>query len=228
MEKISEWALKLLPEYASFLIRFASAPIAAMRPFSGKNAVEPVLFSFVLVSMVVGWVIGYVSFVLILDTAQQARAIEVLALAYGRFKPIAERWYVPLIALPLLLLCLGIVLHTLAYGYHRSLNVRGPEDNDFRLGGSLWDTINAVLGFSALYVPAHVAFGAVSTWSYFQSQPAQELLLFWVDVGTNVVMLFVYLPAALAGTHPNTSFRQAALASSVAVGGLLFVVSMLT
>jgi hypothetical protein len=178
--------------------------------------------------MVVSYVIGVFSFALLVDPMNRSRVTEVLTMAYGRFTPIIERWYVAPIALLLLLVALGVLLHALAYGYHRSLNIRGPADNDFRLGGSIWDTVNAVLGFSALYLPVYVAITAVSTWLYFMSSSADSLLFLVVSGGAVVGPLFIYLPAALAGTHPETSFGQAILACSVALGGILLVIGAAT
>jgi hypothetical protein len=224
MDKLAESTLKLAPEYISFLVKFAAAPVTAMRSYSGKNTIEPNLVGFVLASIVLSWAIGYISFVLLLDSQEQAHAVEVLSTVFKQYKPAIERWWIIPITLPVAIVGFGIVLHVLAYGFHRSLNLRGPEDTDFRLGGSLWDTINAALGFSSLYLVVYATLTAVGTWSMFRSaSPAPS----WVDFvpGGVVVGAFLYLPAALAGTHPSTSFSQATLACAVALGGILVVLA---
>jgi len=226
MDKLAEAALKVLPEYMSFLLRFVSAPRTTMRQYSGKARIEPELVVFVVVSVVVSWVIRQICLAILLDPEQQDHASEILAIVYSRFRPVTSNPFIIPLALLLLVLLLGALLHAIAALYHRSLNLRGPEDNDFRLGGSIWDTLNGAFGFAVLYVPSIVGLTSITTFLYFRPEDRLDLTMFWLDVGASVGLLG-YLPVALSGSHPNTSIGQASLATAVGLGGLLMMLRSL-
>ena len=211
MEQLLKDALNLLPEYLTFLISFVARPAAEMRRYASQDKIDKKLVAFLGVALALSWVIVFVASNFI-PHEYRGFSLDVLRRAFpGVVHLISKPKLIPLLAVVSITFLLA-ALHLIMATWNWLLNL-GPEpDRDFSLGGSVWDTINAGLGFAALFVPLLAAYGAVTTVLMFIPN-AKDVAIGLVGLVVLLASVFYYLPGALSGTHRATSFRQAFFAT---------------
>ena len=206
------------------MVAFGSRPTATMRSFSGRTSIEGVLVLFVGMSLALSHLIMLAGF-----SALDKPSQRIVSTALGLFTRMPHApWSTGLLFIASLVI-LSAMFHLIAFGYDRLLNLtersrQAAGASDFRLGGSVWATLNAVLSFATLYLPLVAIIETAGTVSYFHLPFEDQRTLFWLSTTAMVGALFWYLPAALAGTH-RTSFRQALSATALAAGLILGAIS---
>jgi hypothetical protein len=202
-------------EYLSFLIVFATKPRDALHPYAGKTMIDPKLFSF----SIFGVSLCYP----ILLTARAFGVAEDKSVIVGIVGAI-PLWVLPFVAV-LLIIVAAIVFHIVAtvlvplWMEYRLRSTGAPMSP--HLGGTLWDSLNAALGFSSFYLPLMFVGYAVIIVAHSHADAGTSWILFLGVIALISVSFFCYFPAALAATHPNTTFLQAGRAL---VGALTLVV----
>jgi hypothetical protein len=111
-------------------------------------------------------------------------------------------------------LILGVATHVLGKLYarlSRAFERTAPGPWDPRLGGSLEDSVNAALGFAAVFLPVTTAVLCVA---------ARLPQTNWIVAAASIFLvgfIVVYFPLSLASVHPGTGYRQASMATAGAV-----------
>ncbi len=196
---------KSIAEYFTFVLSFATKPRDTLRPYAGKTEIDARLLLFACGSVVLSY------------------AILLLAKAMGAADDSSEivrvigslDWKIVPLLLALLVVLVSVLFHLVAKVApliaERKLKSTGADPHQPHLGGTCWDTINAALGFSAFYLP--VGIGVYACLTLFVADPDRDRTLVVVVFTFASLSLSAgilgYFPAALAGTHPNTSYVQA-------------------
>jgi hypothetical protein len=205
-KSIKSW-LDIAPHYIGFFLAFLKSPATALQNVKGASKISSDLVSI----MIGGIALSYFIVLAIKSPALEADQGTVLTLLRK-----IDRNAMPFVAL-LTVVLVAVLGHLIAKGVARVIRIRALGPSDFTgpdLGGTVEDSVNAALGFAAIFIP--IAVGTIAFASFSSN--------FWLPVacglGLSVMALF-YLPLALSATHPNTSFVQSFLALGIAVGGIL-------
>jgi hypothetical protein len=215
MSELLKTALKSLPDYLTFLVAFVSSPRATMRKYSRKEGIDGTLVTHVILGLLLSW--GIVRILpYLLPHNHREFALEVLTKVFPDFSRIwsTDREMIPLV-MGAILIIVVVLFAGVAHGVSRLWALIG--DADSALGGTLWDTVNAGLGFVAFFLPLQALLFTADVTVHYAAlfgdiSIRTEFILFWLGVLLESASTMLYLPAALSGTHPYTSFKQAGLA----------------
>jgi hypothetical protein len=109
---------------------------------------------------------------------------------------------------------LAVATHILGKLYAKfstAFNRKAPGPWEPQLGGTLENSVNAALGFAAVFLPVTTATLCMIAWL------PQNIWSIVIPVIFLIGFIIVYFPLALACTHPDTGFRQAWLAMAGAM-----------
>ena len=107
-------------------------------------------------------------------------------------------------------LVLAVVSHLCGklYAILSRLGAKAPVGKwDPKLGGSVEDSVNAALGFAAVYLPLAAGVICASSWLSEDSRIGAAVSGLFLGV-----FFLIYFPWSLSSTHRNTGFGQALLA----------------
>jgi hypothetical protein len=91
------------------------------------------------------------------------------------------------------------------------------------LGGTVEDSVNAMLGFAALYIPFATALFLAAMW-FMPVTPGGRMPVPALGCVLGMIgSLSLYLPLALAAVHPKTNVVQAWMAFAIAYAIPIFV-----
>ena len=208
-KEVNSW-LDIAPAYLNFAIRFLRRTRTAFAKCAKAGEVSTDLTSILLGGVALSYLIALV--------AAPARLKEDPSLLVQRL-PTVEYHLLPLIGL-FAALVLAIMTHLfgkLFIQFSAAFDHRKPGRWDPRLGGTLEDSINAALGFAAVFLPTATTVLCIMNWL-----PVR----FWIPGVTGIVLagfIIVYFPLSLSSTHPATGYIQSFLAFGGAVVSFLMV-----
>jgi len=211
-KSIKSW-LDIAPHYIGFFLAFLKSPATALRDVKGAAKISSDLVSI----MLGGIALSY--FIILAFQSPALKADE--GTVVGVLRSI-DRNTMPFVAL-LTVVLVAVLGHLIAKAVARVLRMPGFRQSDLLgpdLGGTVEDSVNAALGFAAVFIPISVGTIDLALFS-----PNLWVMLSWALAMW--VMILIYLPLALSATHPNTSFVQSALAVGVAVCGTMYIVDHL-
>lgn len=200
---ISSW-LDIAPAYLNFAIRFLRRTRTAFAEHAKAGKVSPDLTSILVGGIALSYLIAIVAAP---PQLKQDRSSLVQWLGH------LDYYLLPLMGL-FAALVLGVTTHLLGKlyaGFSRAFDRTAPGPWDPRLGGTLEDSVNAALGFAAVFLPVATAALCIA---------ARLPQTTWISAATSILLVaFVvaYFPLSLASTHPDTGYRQALMATSGAV-----------
>jgi hypothetical protein len=208
-EPIKTW-LDIAPAYLSFCLAFVRSPKRAFSKVVGSASISSDLTTVLLAGVALSY--------LILATTSSS--------ALKNDPGVVARWLrgLELQALPVVAVIVTFVLGTLShvtgklferlsrFGQQASAGALEPK-----LDGAIEDSVNAALGFAAVFLP--VASGVLSAVSWL---PAKNVVGTAVGSLGLVLFLFVYFPWSLSSTHRKTTFANA----FVAFAGGVFLISL--
>jgi hypothetical protein len=209
-KSIKSW-LDIAPHYIGFFLAFLKSPSTALLSVKGSSKIS---------SDLVATLIGGIALSYFIVLAVQS---PVLAADPGTVVGLlrkVDRNSMPFIALILIVL-VAVIGHIIAKIVAMILRSPVPDSNSLPgpdLGGTVEDSVNAALGFAAVFIPIGAGTISLATWSSSFWLPAVA------GLGLGVLAL-IYLSRALSATHPNTSVVQAFLAVSVAVSAVTAALS---
>ena len=202
-KSVTSW-LQIAPAYLNFAIRFLRRTRTAFAEQAKAGKVSEDLTSILLGGVALSYLIAIVAAPVKL---KQDPSALVQWLGY-------QEYYLLPIAGLFAALILGVATHWLGKlyaGLSTAFDRNAPGPWEPRLGGTLEDSLNAALGFSAVFLPVATTVLCISAWlpptSWISAAPSIFLIGFIV----------VYFPLSLACTHPDTGYRQAIIATGGAV-----------
>jgi hypothetical protein len=208
---VKSW-LDIAPAYMNFMLKFVRDPRQAFSKVAGSADVSSDLTSILLG----GVALSYLIVVLGGSPGLKQDPGRVAGLLRG-----LDYQVLPILAV-FVTLALAVMSHV-SGKFYAALSRRGRTATagrwDPKLAGSIEDSVNAGLGFAAVYVPLAAAVICVSSWLPTHSSMGASvggLLL--------AVFLVIYFPWSLSSTHRNTRFGQAFLAFG---GGIVLVLVVL-
>jgi hypothetical protein len=202
---VNSW-LDIAPAYLNFVISFLRRTRTAFAKYAKAGEVSGDLTSILLGGIALSYLISIVA-----APAQLKQDPSLLVQWLGT----VEYHLLPLIGL-FAALVLAITTHLLGKLFARLLTAVDRATSgrwDPRLGGTLEDSVNAALGFAAVFLPTATAALCIINWL----PPTQ-----WIAGVTGIALagfIIVYFPLSLASTHRDTGFAQAFLA----MGGGIFL-----
>lgn len=213
--------LEKFVEYLNFLIDFATNPVKTLQPYEGLGEIDLQLVIFVVIGTMVAVVITY--------TARKSNVMPDKDDVKELFGPIGSRLffcnldfkYIPFVSL-LLIFVVSVILHGAAKIGMAFWQIFLHTQHGY-LGGSIYDSINALFAFAAFFIPLYV------TIIWISGMLLKQYRKFALDISLVFsILIFVILNAyflsALSATHPNTSFWQALNAVySPIIPGLLLI-----
>jgi len=194
---VNSW-LDIAPAYLNFAIRFLRRPSEAFGDAAHSGTVSRDLTSILGGGVALSYLIAFA-----MAPAQLREDPSWLI----RWLTGVDYYAMPLLGLVAAVM-LGIAVHwlgTLYAALSRAFASKAPGPWDPHLGGRLEDSVNAALGFAAIFLPLASAVLSVAAWVRVTWFSALLGLLMGVFV-------FVYFSLALAATHPDTGCRQAVMA----------------
>jgi hypothetical protein len=205
---VNGW-LDIAPAYLNFLLAFVRNPRRAFAAVSEAGKVSSDLTSILFGGVALSYLV-----VLLTNSPQLDQDNGVIAsFLRGR-----DYQMFPLLGVFGAVL-LGLVCHLAGkfFVVLSKLGKKGPSGTwDPKLGGSVEDSVNASLGFAAVFVPLTSGMiCAVSLFPRFNPGVAGVLL---------ALFAIVYFPWSLSATHQHTGVRQAYMAIS---GGVVLLVLIL-
>ncbi len=216
-EKTVKTWLDIAPAYIDFLLKFIRNPSRAFARVSGSSEISSDLTSVLL---------GGVALSYLLVIAGGSPELKNDPGSIATFLRTTDYQLLPIFGLAVIIAC-GVASHVLAklfmafFTALTTITRNTPNGrSDPKLGGSIEDSVNATLGFSAVFLP--LATGTISALSWLPKDHWIEPVLAGMLI---IVFLFVYFPLALSATHPQTTWPQAALAIG---GGVTLVEGLLS
>jgi len=208
-EKAIKTWLDIAPAYISFFLKFVRDPRRAFAKVKGSSEISPDLTSILLGGIALSYLIVIVggSPDLKQDPGTIARSLRELDY---RLLPVLGFFVI---------FASGVLGHALGRLFTVLVTIGRKTRagrSDPKLGGSIEDSVNATLGFSAVYLPL-----AVAVIAGVSRVPKDHVIEFGFAVVTLVVFPLIYFPWALSSTHRETTWLQAALAVG---GGIVLVV----
>ena len=205
---IKSW-LDIAPAYISFILKFIRDPRRAFAKVKGSSEISPDLTSILLGGIALSYLIVIVGGPpdLKQDPGTIAKLLRDL-----------DYQLLPVLGLFVIFAC-GVVGHALGrlYAVLVTIGKKTPAGKlDPKLGGSIEDSVNATLGFSAVYIPL-----AVAAITGVSRVPKDHVIEFGFAVVALMVFPLIYFPWALSSTHRQTTWLQAALAVG---GGIVLAV----
>jgi len=201
---VNSW-LDIAPEYLNFLLRFLWNPRHAFASVSGTSKVSSDLTSILL---------GGVAFSYLIVVAAASPELKADPSKIAKLLRHLDYRLLPVLTM-IATVAIAVVSHLLGrlFSIVSRLSRRAPSGRwDPKLGGGVEDSVNAALGFAAVYIPlVAVALCGVS-WL-----PGDKAVSAAVVGALLSVFAVVYFPWALSSTHPDTGFFQAFIAFSGAV-----------
>ena len=210
-KEVKDW-LDIAPAYLNFAIRFLRRTRTAFENSAKTGEVSRDLTSILLGGIALSYLIALVAAPARLEQ-DPSRLVQWLSKV--------EYHLLPLIGL-FVALVLAITTHMLGKLFAQLPTGVGrtkPSRWDPRLGGTLEDSVNAALGFSAVFSPFATTALCVMNWLP---------VLLWIPGVTGIILavfIIAYFPLSLSSTHPDTGYFQAALALGGAVLILFLLVS---
>lgn len=201
---IKTW-LDIAPEYLNFMLRFLRNPRHAFAGVSGTAKVSSDLTSILLGGVAF-------SYLIVMATASPdlkadpSKIVELLRQLDYRLLPVLTM--MATVAIAVVSHLLGKLLSIVSRLSWRASSNRW----DPKLGGGVEDSVNAALGFAAVYIPLVAAALCGVSWV-----PGDKTVSAGVVGALLSVFAVVYFPWALSSTHPDTGFLHAFLAFSGAV-----------
>jgi hypothetical protein len=208
-EPIKTW-LDIAPAFLSFCLVFVRNPKRAFSEVAGSATISSELTTVLLAGVALSYLIlvATSSSVLKNDPGAVARWLRGL-----------ELQALPVVAV-FLTFILGTLSHVTGKLFERlsRFGQQAPAGTlDPKLDGTIEDSVNAALGFAAVFLP--VASGVLSVVSWL---PARNIVGTAVGSLGLVLFLFVYFPWSLSATHPKTTFANA----FVAFAGGVFLITL--
>jgi hypothetical protein len=176
--------LKGAANYLNFVTGFIVAPRRTLAPFQAKGQIDDTLTGNLVVGICVSAILALVMG-------------EISVGLFGALQVVA----LMLIFVLALLVHLGFQLARLGF----------LEKEDWAVGGTLHDSINATFAFGAFYSPLLTVTvllyrrAGILTFDAFNTSTSNLGFL----VALNTVTILGYFPAAICATHPKTSYLQA-------------------
>jgi len=209
-KSIKSW-LDIAPHYIGFFLAFLKNPATAFKDVKGASKISSDLVSI----MIGGIALSYFIVLAVESPALDADQGTVV----GLLRKI-DRNAMPFVAL-LSVVLIAVLGHVVAKAISRILSIPALGPSDLAgpdLGGTVEDSVNAALGFAAVFIP--IAVGAIA----LSALSSRGWVIATVGLGL-AGMTMVYLPLSLSATHPNTSFAQSFLALGVAITVVTLVLS---
>jgi hypothetical protein len=203
---VKSW-LDIAPAYINFFIKFLRNPRDAFSKVKGCGEISSDLTTIFIGGIALSYVIVF------LGASPNLKEDSGNFVGISRYLAKVDYHFLPVVAIGVIL-ALAVWIHALAKLY--SLTGR-KEKYDPKLGGTIEDSVNAALGYSAVFIPLFVGLICVCSWV-----PGQTAILI---TGTLLITLFgmIYFPWSLSSTHPDTGFIQALFA----VGGSIVITYLL-
>ena len=201
-KEVKSW-LDIAPAYLNFAIRFLRWERTAFANVAKAGEVSRDLTSILLGGIALSYLIAVLAAPARLEQ-DPSRLVQWL--------PKVEYHLLPLFGL-FATLVLAIATHLLGKLFARfsALGRSKPGRWDPRLGGTLEDSVNAALGFAAVFLPVATTAICIMNWL-----PVR----LWIPGVVGIILAFfivAYFPFSLSATHPNTGYPQAFLAFGGAV-----------
>ena len=204
---VKDW-LDIAPAYINFALKFFRSPKDAFEGVSGSSKVSSDITGILLGGIALAYLIVIVA------------APPEMVLGTGRVAEFFSELDPKLLPVAALLVAVAVrvVSHVAGKVFARfSEWGRGssPGKWDPKLGGTVEDSVNAALGFVAVFAPLLVSVLFVAEELWVDSRVLTGLL------GVSLaVFVIAYFPLSLSSAHPNTGVWQAALAFA---GGIVMV-----
>jgi len=222
--KLIETWLDIAPQYINFALRFPRSPKKALERYSGTGAVASDLTSFA----VAGVVISYL-FVLVFAPGVTGSTPKTVVEVSGKVGSTLSRLLAtdPKIA-PALALLAVVTGTVFVHLFARIATLIGSTGRMRAfLGGSVEDSVNAALGFAAVYIPYFVLLSLCGV-HLAATHPSHSFALVMVTSFLASLAVLVYYPLSLAATHPNTKPFDAFWAFVVGAGLLSFLLGVIS
>ncbi len=207
-KEVKGW-LDIAPAYLNFAIRFLRRTRTAFANCAKAGEVSRDLTSILLGGVALSYLIALVA-----APAQLKQDPSLLVQWLGK----VEHHLLPLIIISVALV-LAIATHLLGKLFAQiqmGVDRTKPGRWDPRLGGTLEDSVNAALGFAAVFSPVVTIVFCIMNWL-----PVR----LWIPGVTAIVLeafIIAYFPLSLSSTHADTGYFQALFAS----GGAVFLFSL--
>jgi hypothetical protein len=207
-KEVKGW-LDIAPAYLNFAIRFLRRTRSAFEKSAKTGEVSRDLTSILLGGIALSYLIALVAAPARLEQ-DPSRLVQWLSKV--------EYHLLPLIGLSVALV-LAIATHMggkLFAQLQTGVDRTKPSRWEPRLGGTLEDSVNAALGFAAVFSPVVTTAFCIMNWL-----PVR----LWIPSVTGLALagfIIVYFPLSLSSTHPDTRYFQALFAS----GGAVFLFSL--
>ena len=207
-KEVKSW-LDIAPAYLNFAIRFLRWERTAFANVAKAGEVSRDLTSILLGGVALSYLIAFVAAPAQLEQ-DPSRLVQWLSKV--------DYHLLPLLGL-FATLVLSIATHLLGKLFARFSALSSKSGrSDPRLGGTLEDSLNAALGFAAVFLPTATTALCVMNWLPLRP---------WIPGVTGIILAFLilaYFPFSLSSTHPDTDWAQAflALAGAVVIFALAF------
>jgi hypothetical protein len=196
-KEVKSW-LDIAPAYLNFTIRFLRWEHNAFANVAKAGEVSRDLTSILLGGIALSYLIALVAAPAQLEQ-DPSRLVQWLSKV--------EYHLLPLFGL-FAALVLAIATHVLGklFAQFSALGNKKPGRWDPRLGGTLEDSVNAALGFAAVFLPTATTALCIINWLPVRLWIPGVMGIFLA------VFIVAYFPFSLSSTHPDTVYSQALLA----------------
>lgn len=210
--------------YVRFWIEFVYPPAGSLKEFQGSGTVQPQLIIYLAIGVLVAWLVGYVAGTFGVPDDPSATFQMAKGIGYDDIPRVG-------LAAILLTLLVAAAFHGVArlwiavlrWPDRRSGAGAPPERRplDPHLGGNIYDTINSAVGFVAFLAPLGVLIMASTL---LLARHVEPIYVIVPTVLLLLLVIFVYLPFALAATHKDTKYAHVLISlSGVATAVALFL-----
>ena len=192
---VSSW-LDIAPAYLNFAIKFLRRTRTAFVEYAKAGKVSPDLTSILVGGVALSYLIAIVA-----APVQLKQDPSVII----QWLSDLEYYQLPFIGL-FATLILAVATHLLGKVYAKistTFDRTAPGPWDPHLGGAIEDSVNAALGFAAVFLPVITAALCIVAWL------PQNIWTMSISAIFLIGFISVYFPLSLACTHPDTGFRQA-------------------
>ncbi len=201
-----ETLAKSFADYLNFIFDFARSPRQALQGYVATHRVSRELVWFAFVGVITSTLIVSITS-LLKNGPELGPASAYLSAIVGNFNVLLA----PVMFMAVFVI--AMVVHGLAQLHvgRRHIRLMQPGDLGY-LGGTIEDSVNAFLAFSAMFLPLSASFVTMILIVGAMAPGLAEIVVLPLSVAVGAISMLFHLPAALSTTHPRTSFREALFA----------------